>query len=147
MGMSDLEDLIAKQKEEVSVVPTGTADVLLGGELVTLELIKLPPSEWLDLKAAHPPRPSTADLQAGFNGASLLRGYPSDYRRRVVGEERLPISDELWAELMVVLPAVHQDTLSAVAWYLNVHADREAVAAARKALTAASSKKRSSRGS
>ena len=147
--MSSLKDLVAKQKQErLGEIPTGRAIVLLGGEEVTLEFTKLQPKQWLDLAAQHPPRLGAAiDVNIGFNPHSLAERYPIESVRLVDGEDLAEVSEDDYLAMFDVLDAIHIDTIGTVIWYLNVQADREAVAAARKASRAARSKKRSSRAS
>lgn len=146
--MSSLAELIAKQKEQVETPSTQLAEVELGGELKTFEFTKMPSKKWLDLRTLHPMRAgSTMDRNVGFNMHSLVEDYPAEFRREVDGEERHEVDDKTWHELIDVLAGIHIDTLATAIWGLNDYEDRMAVDAARKALQAAPSKKRSSRAS
>lgn len=146
--MSNLDKLIAQQKARVENPEMQRCEVLLGGELVLLEVVKLPPRKWLDMAATAPPRPgSEMDAQLGFNAHVLANDYPTGYRKYVVDEVAEDISDEQWAEMMRVMDPIHIDTVASAIWTVNVYVDQVEVAAARKALAAARSKKRSSRAS
>ena len=154
--MFALEELIAKQKQKMEDPPAGRAIVMLGGEEVTFEFLKLPAKEWLDLSAVHPPRAgSDSDASLGFNPHSLAAAYPVKAVRRVeveTGEadaaeprERLEdIEADVYKAMFAVLDAIHIDTVGTVVWALNVWQDRMEVAAARKASRGGRSKKQSS---
>lgn len=151
--MYTLEELIAKQKQRVEDPAVGRAIVMLGGEEVTFEFLKLPAKEWLDLSAVHPPRAgSDSDASLGFNPHSLAAAYPVKAVRRVEMEaveadgaeprEVLePVEADVYKAMFAVLDAIHIDTVGTVLWALNVWQDRMEVAAARKASLGEPSKK------
>lgn len=115
--MSDLKDLIARQRAKVERPRTESVDVVLGDELVSVAVSRVMPDDWQQLVAAHPPRTGvTADANMGYNQNTLPRAYPAD-RISVGGKE---VSQEDWAEIYSVLESVDKNNIHTTIWGVNV---------------------------
>lgn len=110
------ERLIAAAQEEHDNPTWESVDVVLGGEVVTIEAAKVWGEEWQELERSHPPV-THADLNSGFNRQTLPRDYPVD-RLRVAGEK---VNAATWQALYDVLEAPHQLSVAALLWGVNVY--------------------------
>lgn len=114
----DLKALIAQQRASVEATKTETVNVVLGRELVEVEISRLLPDDWQSLVAANPPRKtSKSDANIGYDQNGLPRNYPAA-KIRVAGE---PVSSDMWRELYEVLNSVNRNNVGTVIWGLNVY--------------------------
>lgn len=114
--MTDVRALIQKQREQLETTVTGDLEVVLGGEKVTLTLVKVRPDEWDDLVAKNPPRPGVeGDAMTGYCEAGVARSYP---RVSLNGDE---LDAETWGEVFDVLDVMHRNNVSVSIWGLNIH--------------------------
>lgn len=114
----NVQELIARQRESLAEVKSKNSDVILGGEVVNVEISKVSPDEWQELAFAHPPRKTnSSDMNIGYDQFALPRDYPATHIK--VGGE--PVSQEDWADLYSVLEAVHRNTVGTLVWALNVY--------------------------
>lgn len=114
----DLKALIAQQRANIEATKTETVNVVLGEELVPVEVSRLLPDDWQSLVAAHPPRKtSKSDANIGYDQNGLPRDYPAE-KIKVAGE---PVSSDTWRELYAVLNSVNRNNVGTVIWGLNVY--------------------------
>lgn len=123
--MTDLKDLIARQRVEIERPKTDPVDVVLGGELVRVEVARLLPDAWQQLVAEHPPRTVESedrktmvhsDVNVGYDQKTLPRDYPADH----ITVNGSPVDAATWRDMFSVLNAVHQNNVHTVMWGLNV---------------------------
>lgn len=115
----NVQELIEKQRAELSQEKAERVEIALGGELVEVKVKKLMPDVWQELVAVHPPRKgATGDANVGYDQGSLPRDYPTTHLL-VAGE---PVDGETWASLWAVLDSVHRNSVGAVIWGVNYYA-------------------------
>ena len=115
--MSNLKDLIARQRAEVEAPKSLPVNVALGGELVEVEISRLLPDDWDALVLAHPPRAtSRSDAKIGYDQRALPRNYPASHIR-VAGE---PVDQETWVEVYASLRSVNKNNVGTLMWGLNI---------------------------
>lgn len=127
--MTDLKDLIARQRVEIEQPKNESVDVVLGGELVRVQVSRLLPDVWQQLVAEHPPRKVErvevdgkrvsmvhSDSNVGYDQQGLPRDYPADH----ITVDGAEVDQETWRELFSVLNSVHQNNVHTVMWGLNV---------------------------
>lgn len=115
--MVDVKALIKKQREKIETPVTGVLDVVLGGEKVKLEFLKLSPDAWDELVSRNPPRPGVeGDALVGYSAPDVSRSYPGV---RLDGEE---LDAETWADAFAVLDSLHRNNISLSIWGLNIYA-------------------------
>lgn len=144
MDKAGLAALIKSQRAEIEKPHSTELEVALGGELVTVEVMRLLPDDWQALVAAHPPRKGSKDVDVGHNRHTLAREYPVD-RLRVGG---LEVAREEWVEIYTVLDPENKDNVSAVMWGVNVYEaiqNLQALGKARAGLASKSPANRASR--
>lgn len=140
----DLDALIAKAKADRQAVKPFQHEVLLGGELVTVQGVKMDGQEWRAFAAEHPPRPGIAqDLNAGYDVDGAIPDYPFS---RVVDNEAVAFPDGKWAEICSVLDGPDLTALGAMIWSANVYEPAKARREAGKASTGVRPRKRRSPG-
>lgn len=113
----DLNALIEKQRASLETPVTDAVDVILGGELVTVEVTKLRPELWDDLVSLHPPRRGSTDDGVGYNQKTLPAHYPAD--RLSVGGE--PVTGEQWTAIFASIDPAHRNSVGTVIWGINIY--------------------------
>ncbi|MEV8023399.1 hypothetical protein [Microbacterium sp. NPDC080220] len=115
----NVKELIEKQRAEVAQEKTQTAQIVYGGELVEVEVVKLLPDDWQQLVAKCPPRTAhPGDANIGYDQAQLPRLYPAD-KIRFGGEV---IDQDTWEEIWKPMDSVHRNNIGTVIWGLNHYA-------------------------
>lgn len=126
--MTDLKDLIARQRAKIEQRAVEPLDVVVDGEVVHLTFSRISTDDWQQLVAEHPPRTFRdteqgrpkklvyADSTIGYNQHKLPRDYPAA-SITVNGDD---VDQSTWAELYSVLATAHQNNVGTVIWGLNV---------------------------
>jgi len=116
--MTDFDELLARaQAKEVAVEQL---EVVVAGEVVTLEFTEVPTSVWSRITVKHPPRadvPIDRTFQYNYHAAS--EESLVEYATRVEGDERVKMSAEQWAALLGVLSSWDRSRLFDVVWGMN----------------------------
>lgn len=113
---ANIDRLLAAVKDQYENPNWESVDVVLGGELVTIEAAHVWGTDWQEIEDKNPPV-TAADRNSGFNRQALPRDYPAS-RLRVAGE---PVDVETWQALFDLLEVPHQLSLSALMWGINVY--------------------------
>lgn len=113
----DLKALIAEQRARIESTVTDTVDVVMAGQLVTVEVSKLLPDDWQVLVLSNPPRSNVAsDARIGYDQDRLPRAYPAE-KVKVAGES---VDQDTWADTFAVLDNVHRNNVATLIWGVNV---------------------------
>lgn len=147
----NVDDLIAKARQEIAEAKPVTKHVLLGGELVGVRFMPIGGDAWRDLTAQHLPRAgSYFDQNLGYNtdavlrdfpGMSIVRGDDVDNLRRV-GDDGA--TRYIWADVYGVLDAPAIEILAQSLWEVHQFDAQARLVEAGKALRGGQRKKRSS---
>lgn len=88
-------------------------DVVLGGEIVNVDLGMLPPGEWSNL-SGNKPATTPADKPYGYDRNATARAYT---RLRLDQEEQ---PAEVWRDVWDLLGKEDRTNVQAVIWWLNL---------------------------
>lgn len=114
--MASLDEKIARARVELENAKPSEVPVLIGGELTTIEFLRVDGETWEFIKATNPPRKgSVTDSNVGYNTDGAAKDYPID-RIMVDGEA---ISEERWRELLSVLSSPGRSAIAAMLWGIN----------------------------
>lgn len=115
----NVQELIEKQRAEIAQEKTAATEIVYGGELVEVVVVKLSPDDWQQLVAKCPPRTAhPGDANIGYDQAMLPRLYPAE-KIRFGGEI---IDQSTWDEIWKPMDSVHRNNIGTVIWGLNHYA-------------------------
>ena len=116
--MTDFDELLARaQAKEIAVEQL---EVVVAGEVVTLEFTEVPVDEWSTITAKHPPRMDVAiDRTFQYNYHAASTESLVKFGTRIEGDERVNMSAEKWAALLGALSPWDRSRLFDVVWGMN----------------------------
>lgn len=93
----NLQDKIAKAKQQLAATEPLKKVVELGGEPTTIDIYLIESEDWQDLVATNPPRHgSTGDDEIGYNADAVTAAYPLS-ALTVDGEH---VEQDVWLEML-----------------------------------------------
>lgn len=112
----NLQEKIAKAREEFAATKPTELEVEVGGEIALMTFRPVWGAEWANLIAQHPPRPGAAvDDRVGYNTDGVVADYPVD----AITVDGSSIDEVTWRELVSVLTSPNRTNIASVLYGLN----------------------------
>lgn len=130
--MTSIDELIAKS--EAAEPATATAEVLVGGELVTFKFTELQGAKWADITIRNPARPDVpVDQIKGYNTHAATQLAAAESGVRVEGDTETKLTEKQWRGIWKALSGADFQTVVDTVWSLNEWAPAQRVEEAKKA--------------
>lgn len=126
----NLQEKIAKARQDFADAKPATLDIEVGGELTKLTFLPVWGRQWNLLVAMHPAREGASyDEALGYDTDSVAADYPVD----AVTVDGEPVDVETWQSMLSVLSSPGRRRIAGALYGLNHIVPRERLAAAGKA--------------